>query len=242
MKQYCKKIAFLTALFFALSASAQTPNEKSSDPHYTKIGFFDIHICNWPDRPPFYMALFSSTQYQNITGVRVYLPNGKLAGELDMKRYLTDISPGKPEKHVFITHLPLSNEATDGWFRATIKTRDGQEFSAQDYVVHTLMAIVQDTKPTSGQELNHPPTELSWTPAPGATHYQITLRDEWDDGRIIFTSPLVTEAKATMPPGLLKQGGRYNWVIHTRDSNGNILLGDFNHGSLSAPHAFSVAQ
>lgn len=242
MKQCFKTTAFLTVLICTLSASAQTLNLKDSDSHYTKIGFFDVHICNWPDRPPFYMALFSSTQFQNITSVDVYFPNGKLAGNLDMERYRTDITPGKPEKRVFITQLPLSNESSDGWFKATIKTRNGQEFLAQDYVVHTIMAIVHDTDPTSGQELGQPPTELIWLPVLGATHYQITLRDEWDDGRIIFTSPLVTEARVTMPPGLLKQGGRYNWVIHARDSNGSILLGDFNHGSLSAPQTFSVAQ
>lgn len=242
MKKFCKKIVFLTALLCALSASAQTPNVEKSDPHYTKIGFFDVHLCNWPDRPPFYMALFSSARYQDITTVHVFFPNGKLAGDLDMNRYLTVVSPGKPEKHVFITQLPLSNEATDGWFSATITTQDGQEFSAKDYVVHTLMAFVHETKPTSGQEVARPPAELSWSPSAGATHYQITLRDEWDDGRVIFISPLVTESKVTMPPGLLKQGGRYNWVIHARDSNGSILLGDFNHGSLSAPQTFSVGK
>jgi len=52
----------------------------------------------------------------------------------------------------------------------------------------------------------------------------------------------VTEAKLNMPPGLLRHGGRYAWVIHARDSNGGVLLGDFNHGSLNAPQTFSVAQ
>lgn len=242
MKQFWQRITFLAALLCALSVAAKAPVVENSDPHYTVIGFFDIHVCNWPDRPPFYMALFSTAQYQNIASVRIYFPNGKPAGELDMKRYRIITPPGKPEKHVFISQLPLSNEATDGWFRATIKTRDGREISAKDYVVHTLMPIVHETTPTTGQEVAHPPTELSWSPVTGATHYQITLRDEWDDRRVIFTSAFMTEAKVTLPSGLLQQGGRYTWVIHARDSNGSILLGDFNHGSLSAPQKFTVAQ
>jgi len=243
MKQVGKRSAFIfVALLCALSASAQTPSGENIDPHYTELGFFDIHVCNWPGRPPFYMALFSSAQYLNIAGVRVYSPDGKPIGELDMARYRTFTPSGKPEKRVFITHLPLSNEASDGWFSATIKTRDGREISAKDYVVHTLMPIAREATPTGGREVPHPPAELTWTPVPGATHYQITLRDEWDENRVIFTSALVTEARLSMPPGLLQQGGRYAWVIHARDSNGGVLLGDFNHGSLSSPQIFSVAQ
>lgn len=243
MKQNGKRLIFIFAtLVCALSVSAQTPSVENTDPHYTELGFFDIHLCNWPDRPPFYMALLSSAQYQNITGVRVYLPDGKPAGELDMTRYRTIALPGKPEKRVFITHLPLASEAADGWFRAMVKTRDGREISSKDYVVHTLLPIVREAAPAGGLELPHPPAEFTWSPVPGATHYQVTLRDEWDDNRVIFTSALVTEAKLSMPPGLLRQGGRYAWVIHARDSNGGVLLGDFNHGSLSAPQIFSVAQ
>ena len=243
MKQNGKRPVFtFLALLCALSASAQTPSVENTDPHYTELGFFDIHLCHWPDRSPFYMALFSSTQYPNIASVRVYFPDGKPLGELDLTRYRTIAPPGKAEKRVFITHLPLTSEAADGWFRATVKTRDGREIPAKDYVVHTLLPIVHEATPAGGRELPHPPAEFTWTAVPGATHYQVTLRDEWDDGRVIFTSKLVTEAKLSMPPGLLQQGGRYAWVIHARDSNGGVLLGDFNHGSLSAPQIFSVAQ
>lgn len=243
MKQAGKRPVFIfAALLCALSASAQTPSVENTDPHYTELGFFDIHLCNWPDRPPFYMALFSSMQYPNIASVRIYSPNGKPVGELDMTRYRTIAPPGKPEKRVFITHLPLPTETTDGWFNATIKTRDGREISAKDYVVHTLLPIAREAAPTGGREVPRPPAELTWLPVPDAMYYQITLRDEWDDNRVIYTSALLTEARLSMPPGLLQQGGRYAWVIHSRDSNGDVLLGDFNHGSISAPQTFSVAQ
>lgn len=241
MSQSCQRIVSIAALMCAMSAIAKTPQVESSDPHYTEIGFFDVHVCNWPDRPPFYMALFSTTHFQNIAGVQVYFPNGKPVGELDLQRYRILLRPGKSEKRVFIAQLPLSTEATDGWFRATVTTQDGRKISAKDYVVHTLMPIVHETTPTSGQEMAHPPNELNWTPVTGAAHYQVTLRDEWDERRVIFTSAHVNEAKITLPPGLLRQGGRYTWVIHARDSNGSILLGDFNHGSLSAPQLFTVA-
>ncbi len=243
MKPDANRLVFIfAALLCAVSAAAQTLSAENTDPHYTEIGFFDIHLCNWPDRPPFYMALFSSPQYQNIVGVRVYLPDGKPLGELDMTHYRTVSLPGKPEKRVFITHLPLPKKATDGWFSATVKTRDGREISAKDYVVHTLLPIVRETTPADGRELPTPPAELTWTPVPGATHYQVTLRDVWDDNREILTSEVVTAPRIPVPPGLLRRGGRYAWVTHARDSNGGLLLGDFNHGSLSAPQIFSIAQ
>lgn len=243
MKPDAKPLVFIfAALFCTESAAAQTLSVENTDPHYTEIGFFDIHLCNWPDRPPFYMALFSSTQYQNIVGVRVYLPDGKPLGELDMTRYRTVALPGKPEKRVFITHLPLRDKATDGWFSATVNTRDGREISAKDYVVHTLLPIVRETVPANEHEVPYPPHELTWTPVLGATHYTVTLRDVWDDNREILTSEVVTAPRIPVPPGLLRKGGRYAWVIHARDSNSGLLLGDFNHGSLSAPQIFSIAQ
>ena len=242
MKPVANRLVFIfAALICAVSAAAQTLSVENTDPHYTEIGFFDIHLCNWPDRPPFYMALFSSTQYQNIVGVRVYLPDGKPLGELDMTRYRTVALPGKPEKHVFIAHLPLPDKATDGWFSATVNTRDGREISAKDYVVHTLLHIARETVPANEHEVPYPPHELTWTSVPGAIHYTVTLRDVWDDNREILASEVVPAPGIPVPPGLLRKGGRYDWVIHARDSNGGLLLGDFNHGSVSAPQIFSVA-
>ena len=53
------------------------------DPHYTEVGFFDIHVCNWPDRPPFIMALFSTLDFENITKVSVHTPSGDLLGDFN---------------------------------------------------------------------------------------------------------------------------------------------------------------
>lgn len=243
MKHGAELLVFIfAALLGAVSAAAQTLSVESADPHYTEVGFFDMHLCNWPDRPPFYMVVFSSTQYRNIAGMRVYSPDGKPLGELNMTRYRTVALDGKPEKRIFITHLPLPDKTTDGWFHATVKTREGREIPARDYVVHTLLPIVRETVPTDGREIPRPPAELAWTAVPGATHYKVTLRDVWNDNREILASEVVTGTRIPMPPGLLRQGGQYAWVIHARDSNGGLLLGDFNHGSLSAPQTFSITQ
>jgi hypothetical protein len=43
-----------------------------------------------------------------------------------------------------------------------------------------------------------------------------------------------------LPPGLIEDGGYYSWLIHARDINEDIKLGDFNSGSLSTPVTFSV--
>ena len=52
----------------------------------------------------------------------------------------------------------------------------------------------------------------------------------------------MNEAKLVLPRGLIRPGGWYKWRIHARDVNGNILLGDFNHGALSPWFEFAVAE
>lgn len=42
------------------------------------------------------------------------------------------------------------------------------------------------------------------------------------------------------PQGVLQTGGVYVWRIHARNSDGNVLPGDFNHGSLSPEMRFTV--
>ena len=43
-----------------------------------------------------------------------------------------------------------------------------------------------------------------------------------------------------LPAGLLEKGGYYSWIVHARDLNEHFMLGDFNHGSLSATVNFSI--
>lgn len=50
-----------------------------------------------------------------------------------------------------------------------------------------------------------------------------------------LTEPLLVPA-----PGVLQSGAVYVWRIHARDSDGNVLLGDFNHGPFSPEMRFTV--
>jgi hypothetical protein len=80
---------------------------------------------------------------------------------------------------------------------------------------------------------------LRWNPIPGAKYYQVFLRDEWA-GTEATASGLLTEPRFVPPKGLLHAGDIYEWRIHARDSDGTVLLGDFNHGSLSREMSFTV--
>lgn len=40
--------------------------------------------------------------------------------------------------------------------------------------------------------------------------------------------------------GVLQSGGVHVWRVHPRDSDGNVLPADFNHGSLSPEMRFTV--
>jgi hypothetical protein len=82
-------------------------------------------------------------------------------------------------------------------------------------------------------------TALSWAPIPGARYYKVYLRDIWA-GTDARESPLLDLPRFQPPPGWLQPGGEYVWRIHARDTDGNILLGDFNHGSLGPELSFTV--
>ncbi len=32
-----------------------------ADPHRNEVGFFDMHVCNWPDQPLFFLAPVTPT-------------------------------------------------------------------------------------------------------------------------------------------------------------------------------------
>ncbi|MCG6872038.1 MAG: hypothetical protein LJE84_07075 [Gammaproteobacteria bacterium] len=212
-----------------------------ADPHRNEVGFFDIHVCNWPDRPPFFYSLFSTTKFADVSDIAVHYPDGRLLTHLRLDRYRLVQRKGKPEKRVFMLQTQLPAEAPDGWYTARVTTRDGKIHIARDYVIIALMAQAQLTNPPPGAEGVALPSKLEWTAIPGARHYQVWLRDKWDDGRVILTSRLLDEPRLVLPPGLVKPGGWYEWRVHARDVNEHVLLGDFNNGSLSMDSEFSVA-
>lgn len=231
-------VAILLCLGVPQAANAR-PSELGKDPHYNEAGFFDIHICNWPDRPPFVMALFSSLYFDNIAKVSIYTPTDEFLGELDMSKFRDfKNKEGKP-KRAYITQLPMPDKTNDGWYKAVVLMKDGRSHEARDYVIHALMPLPTGMLPAMGTKDVALPLELRWDKIPGATHYQIFVYDNWEEKRI-YSSPVITETSFKLPPELLKSGGWYGWKVNARDANENILLGDFNHGTTSAAVNFTI--
>jgi hypothetical protein len=238
-----KCIATAAALFACVLWQAQgngAENTHQGDPHYTEAGFFDLHVCNWSDRPPFYMAVFSTRRFDEVSGVDVYRPDGRLLGSVDMSTYIPKASTGQPEKRVYITHFPIPTDARDGWYTARIRLTDGGSYLAKDFVIHSLLPLADGFSPSDGAELPSPPLKLIWRPVAGAQRYMVTIRDRWQDDRSIYTSGLLSQPELTLPQNLLARGGWYAWRVHARDVSGHSLLGDFNDGSLSGETSFTI--
>lgn len=230
-------LAALTGTFQAQYAAADS---KEKDLHYNEVGFYDIHVCNWPDRKPFFMPLFSSTRYDEISRIEILNPDDSLMTELDLGRYKTIHKKGKPEKHVFIQQLDIPAGAENGWYKARIVMKDGEVHTASDYVDIDMLDRAGGHVPGDGEDVMEPPSQLRWSPVPEAGFYQVFIRDLWDDDRLIHTSKLLDKPVLDLPPGMLETGGYYSWVIHARDVNEDIRLGDFNKGSLSKPATFTI--
>jgi hypothetical protein len=214
----------------------------STDPHYGPAGFFDIHVCNWPNRPLFFMPLFSTERYAEVQSVRVFSPDGELLTELDLERYRTIKRDKKPDKRVFIKQLDVPAGAADGWYTARTTLANGEVYITQDYVILHSLPQAGGQVPAHEEELAEVPAKLAWDPVPGANFYQVFIRDLWNEEKLIFTSELLTRPELELPPGLLHKGGMYSWIIHARDTNSHILLGDFNHGSLNKPATFLISD
>jgi hypothetical protein len=223
-------------------AATEPATDKDSDPHYSDAGFFDIHVCNWPGRPLFFMPLFSTARFNEVRKITVFTPTGEVLVELDLDRYRTIRQEKKPDKRVFIQQVEVSPTAIDGWYSARIILTNGDIFTARDYVILHKLLQASGQVPANEVEMAETPTRLSWDPVPGANFYQVFIRDLWNDGKLVYTSELLGKPELRLPPGVLESGGYYSWIIHARDTDVHILLGDFNHGSLNTPATFSVAE
>jgi hypothetical protein len=220
----------------------QTAGTRDNDLHYTAAGFFDIHVCNWPDRELFFMPLFSTTRYDEITSIEVRSsPDGNTLASLDLEKFMVLKAKGKPEKHVFITQLDIPDSASDGWYEATISLADGTRLNAKDYVIISRLPRASGMNPPDNAERIPLPEKLSWSAVAQASYYQVFIRDRWDDNTLIYTSKLLREPELAVPPGLLQPDGLYSWQIHARDTNEDVLLGDFNKGSMSRTASFSTS-
>jgi len=229
--------------FFVWTMSASCVQAAATDDlHRNEVGFFDIHVCHWPDRAQFFMALFSTTRYDEVADIRLYSPTGKEVGAFKLDRYRLVKTPGKPEKHVFITLFDILPDREEGWYYARIKLKDGRVFEAKDKIELRSLPIAQNLQPVPGAEDVPLPRELKWDPVPGALFYQVFIKDVWADGQEILSSSLLSEPRLVLPPGLIKRGGRYLWQVHSRNLNDDPVWGDFNHGSLTREVEFSVVE
>jgi hypothetical protein len=231
-------IFFIGIHSFHLSASDVIPASKA-DPHYTKVGFFDLHVCNWPERDLFFMSLFSTYNYKNINKIEVYTPENNKLGEIGTNKYRIVLQKGKPEKRVFISQLKIPETAGDGWYRSVIRMKNGEKYEAKDYVIMATMGMPEGMKPKANATLKQIPEKLTWKAVPGAKKYKVFIKDSWEQ-RTIHSSKMLGKPELVLPKGLLQKGGVYNWIIHARDVNEHAILGDFNHGSLNTPIEFSI--
>jgi hypothetical protein len=229
--------SFLLTMSCLLSGAEHAENE--GDPHYTAAGFFDIHVCNWPERPRFLMALFSTPRFDEVARISVFAPNGHHVGDLDLARFRSFKTKSGQAKRAFVAQFDLSRNVVDGWYRAEILLKDGSRSEARDYVIHQMMGQPTGAQPAPGSSNVPASTELRWDPIPGARFYEVFLKDVWA-GSETTDSGLLTEPRYVPPKGLLQSGGEYSWRVHARDSDGNVLLGDFNHGSLGPEMSFTV--
>jgi hypothetical protein len=238
---------FIVSLILVLLLSATKAvyagevNKKKS-PHYTEAGFFDIHVCNWPNRRPFFMTLLSTTKFADIEHVEVFYPDKTRLTDLDLSRYRLITTKNKPEKRVFIKQdfVPLGSK--DGWYTATITLKDGSQVHSKDYVHVTLLPQATGLVPNNRFDSVTLPGILAWEAVEGARYYQVFLRDMWNEEKIIFESKLITDNSIKLPAGLLEPGGYYTWKVHARNVNEDFEQGDFNHGSISDAAEFTVME
>lgn len=229
------------AAIVAMLAGGHIAQAAEPDPHRVPTGFFDLHVCNWPGQPLFIMALFSTTRFDDLAEVTVLRPDGEALGRLDLARYMPVATPGKPEKRVFITLLPLPADRPEGWYSARIRFRDGAEQTARDRLLVREMPRAEGLQPPDGANALVVPGELRWDPVPGATHYQVYVYDVWQDGKEVVRSRIIDTPYLKLSPGQLQPGGLYRWRVNARDVNEHPEFGDFNDGSLSEFAEFEIA-
>ena len=236
--------SLLLCLFSATASEIAKPAasmSKEEDPHYTPAGFFDLHVCNWPDRKLFYMPLFSTTRYNEIDKIDVQYPDGRIITSLDLNNFMAVKRKNKPEKRVFMSQVNVPEGAEDGWYLVTVTMSDGTQITAKDYVIISSLDRVSEFNPPDGAEDIPVPKKLSWTPVKDARYYQVFIRDKWNSDKLIHSSKVLDKPELRLPDGLLEPDGLYSWKVHARDINEDPVLGDFNKGSMSRAATFSTS-
>ena len=233
-------LALVSSVLAAAPRPAVAQESLTADPHYTPAGFFDIHVCNWPDRPLFFLMLFSTERFREVEGVEVVAADGRAVGSLDPQRFIRIERPGKAEKRVFLQEVDVPPEAPSGWYTARVRLRGGEVLTARDYVIVTVLPRASGLAPGRDAVVDLPVT-FSWAPVAGAAYYQVYVRDLWGEGeKLVHQSKLLRELTYRVPDGVLEPDGAYAWKVHARDVDEHVLLGDYNHGSQSEWVPFAV--
>ena len=235
MREWLRILVLSALVAFAGSAFAK---HDPKDTHYVGAGFFDIHVCIWPDRPQFFLVIFSTTHFNELASVEAFRPDGSPIGSLGFDKYR--LVQGKHEKRVFMRQFPTRPSDRDGWYTARITMKDGRRFVAKDYVRVASSPIATGLTPSDAAELASVPKTLAWKPVPGAHFYQVFIRDIWDGDAKPFSSKMLSKPEFKVPAGLLHSGDVYAWRVHAADVNGDVKLGDFNSGSLGPEIQFSI--
>ncbi len=239
------QIVSVSILFTLFSQQAFSNNQASKDLHKDALGFFDIHYCNWPDRKPFLMLVYATHNYKNIDSIKVFTPEDTelVVIKKNTYRYLPSRTvKGKkiPDKKVFITQIPVTDNFTNGAYTAITTTVNGQKHQYNDevnmdYIVASARMNVPIDKAT---DISLTPT-LKWEPVANAKHYQIFVKDNWT-GKNVYTSKTLNQTQFTLPKEILKTDGWYAWKVHAKDMDETIKYGDFNAGSLSETLTFTT--
>lgn len=241
MSKYSYTLSLIMLLTASVNTKAENTLEMNNDPHRSNVGFFDIHICNWPNRTKYFKVLFSSEKYDQIESMEVFTPENKLLVKLDKRKFRTLKRKNKPDKRVFIIDSDITENASTGWYDIRIKTKDGKKYNAKDYVVMNRLNRASSMQPANKNKQYKLPITLKWKEIEGAQYYQVFVRDEWTQ-QLIFKTKLINSNKVQIPNIKLEPGGYYSWRVHARDINEHILLGDFNMGSMSQHAYFSITE
>lgn len=233
-------IVCFIAILFSISAS-NSQSATSNDLHYSSAGFFDIHVCNWPDRPLFFMALFSTYNFNDISNILVFSPDNKIISELNLKQYRLFKDKNNKEKRVFINRFKIPAKAKNGWYYTKVNLKDGSTITAKDYVIIDKLNIAKISSPDIKKTLTTIPKSFILKKTKGVKYYHAFIRDSWDS-KLIYKTKLINKPEIHIPDNLLEKGGVYTIQIHSRDTNGHQLIGDFNHGSLTNKIEFSIAE
>lgn len=224
----CRLLCSVIFLVAAVVCPTHAAPRHAGDPHYTDAGFFDLHVCNWPGRAPLFLAVFSTTHFENLASVTVSDPAGRTLFSFNLQHF-RDAPPkkGRPPKRIYLVDIDIPPGAADGWYKARIDLKDGQPVWARDYV--RLVSLPRATN----LRVEKAPLRLRWDAVAGARFYKVTVRDTWQNGKPVYSSRLLTMPELVIPQGVIEPDGMYTWRVNARDSNEDRRLGDFNHGSLS---------